>query len=606
MNQPSFTQSDDQAAFLSAIGDASALMGAGRFQEAIDLLMAMPDAVRRHPVACNTLAFLMLHTDQAKEAVTWFEAAMSANPGDPQAIKGLGQACHANGELSRALSCYDILLASVKADQIDVTYKRSLLLIDIGKLDEALENLDKVIALDAAHVAAHSKRSEILQTRGDLQGAILAAHQSCKAKPGDASGWIRLGTLLQKGNQNGQAIIAYDRGLKIAPNDFSGLYNKALALRDLGKPKDALYFAQKALMVDGEDREVLLLCGSLEQNLGNIEAAKACFRQVAAMGAARHYPAVPQPAKFRAMMLFSPVGGNTPYEDLIKDSGFDSDVYVILPGYHHDPAALEAKGDIVVNLVSEPDRGMDTIDASRELVDQLCLPVINHPTLIAGTNRETVARLLADVPNAVMPVTDLVTPVDLIAAIDAGDVPALPVIVRQSGFHGGERMELVSEADALVAFARDAGEHALYLTRYVDYSSTDGHFRKYRFIFVNDEILPYHLAIGDVWKVHHASTRMGELEWMRCEEDVFLNHPEQVFGAPQMAALDEIRRRVGLDYFGIDCSLDRDGNVVIFEVNATMLIHLHNEGFEYKDPHVYRIKRAFEAMLEARVRKNGA
>lgn len=604
MNQFLPSQPDDQAAFLSAIGDASALMGAGRFQEAIDLLMAMPEAVRKHPVACNTLAFLMLHTDQAKEAVTWFEAAMSVSPGDPQAIKGLGQACHANGEFSRALGCYDILLASVKADQIDVTYKRALLLIDMNNLDAALESLDKVIGLDPAHVLAHAKRSEILQNRGDLQGAIFAAHESCKAKPGDAAGWIRLGTLLQKGNQNGQAIIAYDRGLKIAPDDFSGLYNKALALRDLGKPRDALYFAQKALMVDGTDREVLLLCGSLEQMIGNIEAAKACFRQVAAMGAARHYPAVPQPAKFRAMMLFSPVGGNTPYEDLIKDSGFDTDVYVILPGYSHDGAALQDKADIVVNLVSEPDRGMDTIDASLELVDQLSLPIINHPSRIAVTNREEIARLLADVPAAVMPVTDLVKPADLIAAAEAGKLPAMPVIVRQSGFHGGERMELVSGEAELLGFAKDAGEHALYLTRYVDYSSADGHFRKYRFIFVNDEILPYHLAIGDVWKVHHASTRMAELEWMRQEEETFLNHPDQVFGERQMAALDEIRRRVGLDYFGIDCALDRHGNVVIFEVNATMLIHLHNEGFEYKNPHVYRIKRAFEAMLEARAKKN--
>jgi hypothetical protein len=40
------------------------------------------------------------------------------------------------------------------------------------------------------------------------------------------------------------------------------------------------------------------------------------------------------------------------------------------------------------------------------------------------------------------------------------------------------------------------------------------------------------------------------------------------------------RHRVGLDYFGIDCSLDRDGDVVIFEVNASMLIHPHRESVQ--------------------------
>ncbi|MDE1994155.1 MAG: hypothetical protein KGI75_16750, partial [Rhizobiaceae bacterium] len=128
----------------------------------------------------------------------------------------------------------------------------------------------------------------------------------------------------------------------------------------------------------------------------------------------------------------------------------------------------------------------------------------------------------------------------------------------------------------------------------------DGLFRKYRFFFVGDEILPYHLAIGDGWKVHHASTRMASVEWMRREEEAFLANPDRVFGPQGMATLDAIRRQIGLDYFGIDCSLDSEGRVVIFEVNASMLIHIHNQNFEYKTPHVQRIKRAFELLLERR------
>jgi glutathione synthase/RimK-type ligase-like ATP-grasp enzyme len=73
-----------------------------------------------------------------------------------------------------------------------------------------------------------------------------------------------------------------------------------------------------------------------------------------------------------------------------------------------------------------------------------------------------------------------------------------------------------------------------------------------------------------------------------------------------MTALDMIRRIIKLDYFGIDCSIDANGNVVVFEVNATMLIHLHNEGFEYKTPHVMKIKAAFERLLERRANEGKA
>ena len=93
---------------------------------------------------------------------------------------------------------------------------------------------------------------------------------------------------------------------------------------------------------------------------------------------------------------------------------------------------------------------------------------------------------------------------------------------------------------------------------------------------------------------------MDELQWMRDEEEVFLDNPAGVFGPGAMAALEMIRRIIGLDYFGIDCSVDAQGKIVVFEVNATMLIHLHNEGFEYKTPHVMKIKAAFERLLEQR------
>jgi hypothetical protein len=44
--------------------------------------------------------------------------------------------------------------------------------------------------------------------------------------------------------------------------------------------------------------------------------------------------------------------------------------------------------------------------------------------------------------------------------------------------------------------------------------------------------------------------------------------------------------------------LDGDGKVVIFEVNASMLVHSRNDRFPYKNGPVARIKAAFAAMLK--------
>jgi hypothetical protein len=136
-----------------------------------------------------------------------------------------------------------------------------------------------------------------------------------------------------------------------------------------------------------------------------------------------------------------------------------------------------------------------------------------------------------------------------------------------------------------------------YLIEYIDYRSDDGYFRKYRFIFVDGQILPYHLAIGSDWKLHHDSTDMADQQWMQREEESFLNDPASVFDSGHYRALREIQQRIGLDYFGIDCGLDRSENLVVFEVNASMLVHDRNEEFPYKAPFVLRIKSAFDEML---------
>ena len=105
------------------------------------------------------------------------------------------------------------------------------------------------------------------------------------------------------------------------------------------------------------------------------------------------------------------------------------------------------------------------------------------------------------------------------------------------------------------------------------------------------------MAIADGWKVHHDSTDMADHPWMQREEEAFLGDPAGVFNPSHYLILREIRQRIGLDYFGIDCALDVCGNLVVFEANASMLVHEQNEDFPYKASFVLRIKSAFDAML---------
>ncbi len=160
-------------------------------------------------------------------------------------------------------------------------------------------------------------------------------------------------------------------------------------------------------------------------------------------------------------------------------------------------------------------------------------------------------------------------------------------------------MELLTDRDQIAPLVAASAHDAFYVTRFVDYRSADGYFRKYRLIFIGDEILPYHLAIGDSWKVHYYRTEMVRHDWMRREEAAFLEDAAAAFAPHHLAALEAIRAAVALDFSGIDCGLDRDGRLVVFEVNASMLVHANDPEpvFAYKQAPVARIKRAFETMV---------
>jgi len=94
---------------------------------------------------------------------------------------------------------------------------------------------------------------------------------------------------------------------------------------------------------------------------------------------------------------------------------------------------------------------------------------------------------------------------------------------------------------------------------------------------------------------------MDKNEQMQAEEKAFLENPAAVFLPKHYEALRAVKKAIGLEYFGIDCGIDRAGNLVVFEANATMLVHWHNETFPYKTPFVANIKQAFDAMLKRRV-----
>ncbi len=133
----------------------------------------------------------------------------------------------------------------------------------------------------------------------------------------------------------------------------------------------------------------------------------------------------------------------------------------------------------------------------------------------------------------------------------------------------------------------------MLVIEYLDARGHDGKARKYRVMSIGGQLYPVHLAISEQWKVHYFTAEMGGNPQHQGEESAFLNDMPRVLGPKAMRALEQVRDALGLDYGGIDFGLGRNGEVLLFEANATMLIRPPKPGahWDYRRATIGRAKR---------------
>jgi glutathione synthase/RimK-type ligase-like ATP-grasp enzyme len=125
-------------------------------------------------------------------------------------------------------------------------------------------------------------------------------------------------------------------------------------------------------------------------------------------------------------------------------------------------------------------------------------------------------------------------------------------------------------------------------------------FRKYRIVLIDGRPYACHMGVSEHWMIHYLNAGMRESAGKRAEEARFMAEFDQDFARRHARALDALAKRVGLDYFGIDCGETPEGELLIFEADVAMIVHAMDppDLFPYKGPQMRKVFDAFRAMLE--------
>jgi tetratricopeptide (TPR) repeat protein len=473
------------------------------------------------------------------------------------------------------------------------------------ELDEALSASELSPVLE---VGLLMERASLHTDLGRPRAAQADRLRILELDPKNRENLFDLGRLLVTAGQSKAAQIVYQEGLKFYPEEIAFMVNLGSVLLQRDDAAGARAHYEAALRLDSEFIQAHGGMYYALSRLGEFSAA-AVHRERAFRG---NYifespyrgdqPGIP------LLLLVSSTGGNTPIERLLDESIFQA--YVVVADFLQPETKLPAHR-LVVNGIGDADVSSEALQTAQKVFDGSVVPVLNRPERVLATGRAANADRLAGVSGlvtaktATFPYEQLAGKDGVQCLTDAGF--SFPLLLRVPGYHMGQHFVRVDEASGLgpnVAQLPGEGRAGaeLLAIEYLDARGADGCARKYRVMMVDGQLYPLHLAISENWKIHYFSADMADRADHRAEEARFLEDMASALGPKAMAALKGLQGALGLDYAGVDFGLNAEGEVLVFEANATMVVEQPNDDpkWEYRRAVVHRIHGAVRNMLLSR------
>ncbi|QUD87855.1 tetratricopeptide repeat protein [Phenylobacterium montanum] len=444
-------------------------------------------------------------------------------------------------------------------DGAELRYQKAGALAALGRREEAQAAYLSALALQPDHFGALNDLGTLLYQADFRSAARTCYAEAVRYHPDNPVGHINLGNVLAAEDQADTARASFEAALSLAPDHPDAHLGMANLLQDLGRAEAAETHRRKGLV----GRGIL----------------------------AQPYRGEGDPC--RVLLLVSASGGNVPTRFLLDDRTF---AVFTLPVEAWTGAQALPDHDLVFNALGDADLGGEALDAAERVLGATSAPVINPPARIRPTGRAAIAERLAGIEGLVAPQV-IRTPRETVR--QAARRLGYPLLIRSPGFHTGRYFRKVEDPAGLAAALAELPGRDLLLIQYLDARDDRDRWRKFRVMMVGGRLYPLHLALSGDWKVHYFTADMAENAAHREAEAAFLADMPGVVGAKAMAALEAVAERLGLDYGGIDFGLGAEGQVLLFEANATMVVNPPDPDprWDYRRAPVDRILTATRGLL---------
>jgi tetratricopeptide (TPR) repeat protein len=150
-----------------------------------------------------------------------------------------GEAAYAQGQLDVALSAFEAAVAAFPGDG-EARNNLGQLLVRLGRVPEALGHLEAAVAADGRKWAYRFNLARARGQGGDWAGAAADYRLASDLFPGDHVTLYNLGRALQRTGDEAGAAAALEQAVALAPEDPSFLLPLAASYEKLSRLPDAV------------------------------------------------------------------------------------------------------------------------------------------------------------------------------------------------------------------------------------------------------------------------------------------------------------------------------------------------------------------------------
>ncbi len=204
-------------------------------------------------IARTALGDRVLATEDYSEALKHYDGAVDPRNPDSLNLYRRATSLHAIGETDRALSDY--------GDAIRVDPNNSLAYLGRGVLlatrkrayNRAIEDFDKVLALQPDNVDALISRGNAYSQIGDNGRALADLDRAIQLAPDNPQAYVIRGLANNRRGQKQLAMQDYEAALKIAPRYPQALANRAALLSEEGRYDQAIADLDESIKADSDN-----------------------------------------------------------------------------------------------------------------------------------------------------------------------------------------------------------------------------------------------------------------------------------------------------------------------------------------------------------------